>query len=133
MLDEPVFSFIKDFLWAPLLGLVAWAWTRNEKEHDALKAKTERLETGMLTASSGLNDRIMEHIDVQINEVKTLVKEEDKKLAAEQATQRTHIGKLFDKIESHAQRSEDRHNEMMGVLRNMTESFHIALSKKQDK
>lgn len=133
MLDEPVISFIKDFLWAPLLGLVAWAWSRNEKEHEALKAKTDRLETGMLTASSGLNDRIMEHIDVQIGEVKQLVKDEDNKLAMEQATQRNHIGKLFDKIETHAQRSEDRHNEMMGVLRNMTESFHVALSKKADK
>lgn len=133
MLDEPVISFIKDFIWGPLIGLAAWAWTRNEKEHEKLWNKAEKLETGMLTASSGLNDRLMEHIDVQINEVKTLVKEEDNKLAVEQATQRGHIGKLFDKIEAHAQRSEDRHNEMMGVLRNMTESFHVALSKKQDK
>lgn len=133
MLDEPVVSFIKDFIWAPALALIAWAWNRNEKTHEQLWDKAEKLETGMLTASSGLNDRLMEHIDVQIGEVKQLVRDEDNKLAVEQATQRGHIGKLFDKIEAHAQRSEDRHNEMMGVLRNMTESFHVALSKKQDK
>lgn len=133
MLDDAVIGIIKDFIWTPLIGLVVWAWRTNEKEHEKLWAKSEKLEEGMLTASSGLNNRIMEHIDVQIGEVKALVREEDHKLAAEQATQRGHIGKLFDKIESHAQRSEDRHNEMMGVLRTMTESFHVALSKKADK
>lgn len=131
--DDNLISFIKDFVWAPVLGLIAWAWNRNEKEHDKLRDKAERLEEGMLTASSGLNDRIMEHIDVQISQVKQMVRDEDTKLAQESTIARTNIAKLFDKLEQHGQRSEDRHNEMMGVLRNMTESFHIALSKKADK
>lgn len=132
-MDNDILSFVKDFLWAPLIALIAWAWNHNERTHQQLWKKTDKLEDSLLTSGSVLNDRIMEHIDTQISEVKSLVKEEDKKLAEEQATQRGHIGKLFDKIEAHAQRSEDRHNEMMGVLRNMTESFHVALSKKQDK
>lgn len=131
--DDQIISFIKDFLWAPVLGLVAWAWNRNEKEHESLRDKAEKLEAGMLTASSGLNDRIMEHIDVQIGEVKQMVREEDRKLAEETTIARQNIAKLFDKLEQHGQRSEDRHNEMMGVLRTMTDSFHIALSKKADK
>lgn len=143
-MDDSVVHFVKDWLWAPLLGLVAWAWNRNEKEHEALRIKSEKLEEGMLTASSGLNDRIMEHIDVQISEVKTLVRDEDRKLSEEQLIARGHIAKLFEKIEetrkdttaalaSNAARAEDRHHEVLGVLREMTNSFHVALSQKADK
>lgn len=140
VLDENVVEVVQWIAVAIGVPAIGWFWRRHEKEHEKIDeehvklwAKTDKLETGMLTASSGLNNRIMEHIDVQISEVKQLVRDEDRKLSEEQATQRGHIGKLFDKIEAHAQRSEDRHNEMMGVLRTMTESFHVALSKKQDK
>lgn len=131
--DSTLIDFIKDFLWAPLLGLVAWAWNRNEREHEALREKADKLETGMLTASSGLNDRIMEHIDVQISDVKALVREEDRKLSEEQMTQRGHIGKIFDKMEAHAQRSEDRHVETLNAIHALATTMHQSLAQKADK
>lgn len=42
------------------------------------------------------------------------------------ARQRDNVSKLFDKLESHAQRSEDRHNELMTLL-------HHGLAGKADK
>lgn len=132
-MDDPIISFIKDFLWAPVLGLVAWAWTRNEKEHDMMRQDNRRLEDSMLQSGSTLNDRIMEHIDSQISEVKSLVREEDRKLSEEQATQRGHIGKIFDKMEAHAQRSEDRHVETLNAIHSLATTMHQALAGKADK
>ena len=40
--------------------------------------------------------------------------------------QRKHIAKLFDKLEAHAQRSEDRHHELLTAL-------HTGLDRKADK
>lgn len=47
-------------------------------------------------------------------------------LKAELSTQRGHIGKIFDKLESNSQRAEDRHHELLQAL-------HEGLSRKADK
>ena len=147
-------SFIDNAKWlisVLIIPFAVWFWRKHEKDHEVIDEDrrelwkaSRRLEDSMLTASSGLNDRIMEHIDVQITEVKQLVRDEDRKLTEEQHIQRGHIGKLFEKIEetrkdttqalaANAARAEDRHNEVLGVLREMTTSFHVALNQKADK
>lgn len=49
-----------------------------------------------------------------------------KKNEAELNRQRDNIAKIFDKLETHAQRSEDRHHELMKMI-------HDGLSQKADK
>lgn len=136
-------SFIDNAKWVVsvlIIPFAIWFWRKHEKDHDVIDADRKelwkaarRLEDGMLTASSGLNDRIMEHIDVQITEVKQLVRDEDRKLSEEQSVQRAHIGKLFDKIEAHAQRSEDRHVETLNAIHHLATTMHQALATKADK
>ncbi len=36
MQDDVVITFIRDWLWAPLLALVAWAWDHHTKRVDKL-------------------------------------------------------------------------------------------------
>lgn len=129
-IDAEIIAIIKDFVWAPILGLVAWAWNRNEKEHDSLWEKAEKLENGMLTASSGLNDRIMDHIETQIGEVKTEHRRRSDKM-------NEHITKLFENAEkdragfrdalaSHSRESQQRHIELLSAI-------HTGLAGKADK
>lgn len=139
-MEEPIITFIKDFVWAPLLGLVAWAWTRNEKEHETLRQanqeladKASAIRQNTSDGYSTLNDRIMDHIDSQVKEVRMFVIAEDTKLMAELGVQRGHIAKIFDKMESHAQRSEDRHVETLQAIHHLATTMHQALANKQDK
>lgn len=121
-MDDNVFNFIKDWLWAPLLGLVAWAWNHNKEAHDEIYRYVDKR-----------NKELQSHIDA-----------EDTKLNTEITRQRDVSAKLFEKVEElrkdtnlalsdHAKRSEERHSEVLGVLREMTNAFHVALSQKADK
>lgn len=132
-MDDHVFNFIREWLWAPALALIGWAWTRNEKEHDMLWKKAEKLETGMLTASSGLNDRLLEHIDVQVRETRAFVVSEDTKIIAEVTRGRDIQAKIFDKLEENARRSDDRHTEVMSSIHNLAMAMHEGLAKKVDR
>lgn len=131
--DDSVMGFIKDFLWAPALGLVAWAWRHNEKEHDDMKASVQKVEADVQTLGSHLNDRLMDHIDEQIKDTKAFVVLEDSKLMAELSTQRGHIGKIFDKLEETSRRSEDRHLQLLEKIGDLSNAMHTALSHKVDK
>lgn len=133
MADTEVVNIIKDWLWGPLLGLLAWAWKWNQDEHEKLRSAQEKLKDATSVSYSSLNDRIMEHVDYRITDTLKFVKEEDAKIMLEMSTQRSNISKLFDKLEDHGRHSENRHNEVMGVLREMTNSFHQALNQKADK
>jgi hypothetical protein len=134
---------IKDvvgWLSAPLLGLVAWAWNQNEKEHERLRAANKELADKAAAirqhTSDGysvLNDRVMDHIDAQVKEVRMFVIAEDTKLMAEMGVQRGHIAKIFDKIEAQSQRSEDRHLETLSEIRHLANTMHQALATKADK
>jgi hypothetical protein len=106
--ENDVLNFIKDFLWAPLLALIGWAWHRNEQEHKALRDAHDKLKDQASQSHSVLNDKFMEPIN--------FAKEKDMLVREEMAIQRGHIAKLYDKIEEHARRSEDRHHELLSAI-----------------
>jgi hypothetical protein len=126
MADASLFDAVKDFIWAPALALVGWAWKRNEKEHDDMRANIS-------TLGSHLNDRLMDHIDDQVKEVRLFVVAEDAKLMGEMGVQRGHIGKIFDKLEESSKRSEDRHLQLLEKISDLSTAMHTALSHKVDK
>lgn len=139
-MDGSVVMFIKDYLWAPLLALVAWAWNRNEKEHEMLRESVKDLSDKVVhtrqNTSDGystLNDRIMNHIDAQVKEVRMFVIAEDTKLMSELGVQRGHIGKIFDQMAAQERRSEDRHVETLGAIHALATQMHQALATKADK
>lgn len=150
-MNHDVVEFIKDYLWAPFLGLVGWYLTQNAKEHEMLRKATkeamdaaQKAREDASTSHSVLMDKIMDHMDDQFKEHTKMVRLEDSKLNEELVIHRAHIAKLFEKLEesrkdtatqltNHAERSEDRHREVMGTLQSITQSFHIALNQKADK
>lgn len=139
-MDEPILNFIKDFLWAPALGVIAYAWNRNEKEHESIRLAAKEASDKAIAIRqhtsdgySTLNDRIMEHIDSQVKDVRMFVVAEDTKMMAELGVQRGHIAKIFDKMELHAQRSEDRHVETLNAIHQLASTMHQALANKVDK
>jgi len=118
--DFDLLGFIKDFLWAPALGLIAWAWNRNQKEHDDLRESHEKLSDSTHSGHSTLNDKIMEYVDSAINEVKDDQRRRSDKLA-------THIEKLFENAEKdrkefsrvmtdHREDSYKRHIELLHAI-----------------
>lgn len=133
MADESVIAFIRDWLWAPVMGLVAWAWNRNEKEHEMLRATSEQLQKYASESQSSLHDRFATNIENRMQEMRDFVRDEDRKLSEEILISRGHIAKLFDKLEEHGQRSEDRHLETLKEIRILSTDMHKALAQKADK
>lgn len=142
-MDSAVFDVLKGLAsWASgiALALIAWAWKLNAEEHKMLAAqikenaeKAASLRQHTSDGYSILNDKIMVHIDNQVRDLKTFVVTEDAKLMAESNTARSHIAKIFDKIEAQAQRSEDRHVETLNAIHTLATTMHQALSTKADK
>lgn len=132
-MDDAVMHFIKDWLWAPLLGLIAWAWQRNEKEHEMLWATNKELQKYASDSQSSLHDRFATNMENRMQEMRDFVKEEDHKLSEEILISRGHIAKLFDKLEEHGKRSEDRHLETLKEIRNLASDMHKGLAQKADK
>lgn len=113
-------DFIKDFLWAPALGLIAWAWNRNQKEHDDLRDSHEKLSDSTHTGHSTLNDKIMEYVDTVVGDMKDEQRRKSDKLAL-------HIEKLFENAEKdrkefskvmtdHREDSYKRHIELLQAI-----------------
>lgn len=122
------------------IALVVWAYKQNEKEHDAMKLaakeaveKANAIKQHTSDGYSILNDRMMDHIDSQVREMRAFVMTEDAKLLAETTINRSHIAKIFDKIEAQAQRSEDRHVETLNAIHTLASTMHTALAGKADK
>ena len=118
--DNDILTFIKDWLWAPLLALIGWAWTRNQKEHDDLWEAHEKLQAGTSSGNSVLNDRIMDYVDTVTSDMK-----DQQRRTSDKATE--HITKLFqnaeqDRKEFHKQISDlredgfKRHIELMNAI-----------------
>ena len=118
--DNDVLAFIKDFLWAPLLGLVAWAWHRNEKEHDMLREVQTKLRDNASAGYSTLNDRLVEHVDTAVMDMR-----DESRRKSDQLT--GHIAKLFENAEhdraafnktlaDHRDDSFKRHIELMNAI-----------------
>lgn len=128
--DNDIFDFILKWLWAPVMGLIAWAWNRNEKEHDVLRSTQETLRANQSSGYSTLNDRMMDHVEERVDEVRT---EHGKRIDKIN----THIEKLFENAEkdraafrdaltTHSQQSTQRHIELM-------QAIHTGLAGKADK
>lgn len=150
-MSPEIFEFIKDWLWAPLLAALGWAWNRNVKEHDMLwKAHAKRIEEITATrkdagdSHSTLMDRIVTHVDASVGKAMTTMQEEDAKLHAENKVIRGHIEKLFENAEkdrmafrdmfaAHVQRSEDRHIELLKGQQDIITLVHTGLAQKMDK
>ena len=118
--DFNLFDFIKDFIWLPALGIVAWAWKRNEKEHDMLRDSHEKLSDSTHVGQSTMNDKIMEYVDTAITEVKDDQRRRSDKLAG-------HIERLFQNAEAdrkemskvmadHREDSYKRHIELLHAI-----------------
>jgi len=126
MSEAGLFEIIKDWILVPAAGLAAWAWNHNESEHKAIRDAQEKLREQASQGNSKLNDKFMEHIEHRVSEAIKFAREEDSRIMNEMETQRGHIAKIFDKLEEHARRSEDRHVEMLSAI-------HEGLSRKADK
>jgi len=124
--EPSMIELIKDWVLVPLAGVAAWAWNHNEAEHKAIREAHEKLKESSSQGASRLNDKLMEHVDYRVNDAIKFAREEDSRLMNEMETQRGHIAKIFDKLEEHARRSEDRHVEMLGAI-------HEGLARKADK
>lgn len=126
MSEAGLFEIIKDWVLVPLAGVAAWAWNHNESEHKAIRDAQEKLREASSQGHSKLNDKLMEHVDYRVSEAIRFARDEDSRIMNEMETQRGHIAKIFDKLEEHARRSEDRHVEMLSAI-------HEGLSRKADK
>lgn len=115
MSDAGFFELIKDWILVPVAGFATWAWNHNEAEHKSIREAQEKQD-----------ERLRNQLDSKVNEAIKFAREEDSRIMNEMETQRGHIAKIFDKLEEHARRSEDRHVEMLGAI-------HEGLSRKADK
>jgi len=118
--DFDLLTFIKDFVWAPLLALVGWAWHRNERAHEMLWEKHDAVRKDASTGHSVLNDRITEYVDTAVDEVKSEQRRRTDKLAE-------HIERLFQNAETdrkdfakvmadHREDSYKRHIELLNTI-----------------
>ena len=109
--DNDVLSFIKDYIWAPFMGLIAWAWNHHTKRVDDLK----------------------QYVDKQDNSVREHADEQNNSTRKEVERQRDVSAKIFDKLDEMKTASEDRHREILKGQFEMAQMFHTALSQKADK
>ena len=107
-MDGEVFNTLKGLAsWASsiALALIAWAWKLNAEEHKELRRQIKEA-----------SDKAKAHTDEQIKDLREYSIQEDMKLMSEVTIARSNIAKLFDKLEAHSQRSEDRHVEMLRAM-----------------
>lgn len=93
-----------DYAWAVVLALVGLVWKQQEK-------KIEDITTAM---NARVADLKMDH-DTKIDEIST-----------ELGRHRDVMAKIFDKLEEHGRRSEDRHLEVVRLI-------HEGLARKADR
>jgi hypothetical protein len=107
--------FIKEFLWAPLIGLIGWGWHHVNKRGDDLAAELKKSEADMRVHVNDRHMQSMVYIDKRALEINV-----------EMDRQRDNVAKIFDKLEMMQKRGEDRHLELLHAL-------HQGLSTKADK
>lgn len=130
-------EFVKQWLWAPLLGAVSWAWNRNEKAISDIKQRQDEVGRQMLTLGSGITDRMMGYIDSQISELRS---EQVKRLDQLADNDRTLFANaerdratFRDIMERYTERSEQRHRELLEKVGDGLLDIHRALAGKVDK
>ena len=114
--DFDLITFVKDYIWAPALMLIGWAWSRNEKEHDMIRERQEKLQHNTSTGHSVLNDRLMEHVDSTVMELRDEQRRRSDKMT-------DHITKLFE----NAERDRSEFNKTMADHREDSFRRHIEL------
>jgi len=117
--DHDLLSLLGELIkWlsAPLFAIVAWAWNTNSKEHDALWAAHEKLQSGTSSGHSVLNDRMMEYVDTVTGDLR-----DQSRRQSDRANE--HIVKLFANAE--LDRKEFHHQ--MDAMRSDSFARHIEL------
>lgn len=102
--DPGLIAWLLDHAWPAFLGLIGVVWHQSQSTIKANKKEADQA----LKAHKEEDQRQFARLEV------------------EQETQRNHIGKLFDKLEEHSHRSEDRHVEVLKAL-------HEGLNSKADR
>ena len=98
-----------------------------------MRESTQKLQEYASSSQSSLHDRFASNIETRMQEMRDFVRDEDHKLSEEILISRGHIAKLFDKLEEHGKRSEDRHLETLREIRNLATDMHKGLAQKADK
>lgn len=106
---------VKEFIWAPLIGLIGWGWHHVNKRSDDLSSRIDKSEADMRVHIEDKYSQSIGYIDKRAFELNTEIDR-----------QRDVSAKIFDKLESMQKRGEDRHLELLHAL-------HEGLSKKADK
>lgn len=92
IIDSETWDMVKTLVIAPAIGLAAWAWNRNQKEHDELWAAHESTRKDSSTGHSVLNDKLMEYVDSTMTDVRDEQRRRTDKI-------NDHITKLFENAE----------------------------------
>lgn len=82
--------------------------------------------SALLTVVWAMHNKRMDRIEQDIAE-------KEKSHNAEMGRQRDNIAKLFDKLEEHARRSEDRHREILSKQSDLMVALHTGLAGKADR
>ena len=118
--NDDFITLFRDWVWLPLLGIIGWAWNRNQVEHDQLWAAQEKLRSESSLGHSTLNDRLMEHVDERF--------EDSRRDAAKRMDKMdNYISKLFehsekdrkdfhDQLTQHREDSFKRHIELLNAI-----------------
>ena len=109
------FIFIKEFVWAPLIGLIGWGWHHVNKRNDDLSSRLDKNEVDMRM-----------HTDDRYSQSLAYTDRRSAEMNMEIDRQRDVSAKIFDKLEVMQRRGEDRHTELLNAL-------HHGLSTKVDK
>lgn len=128
--DNSMLEFLRDWVFIPVGAALAWAWSRNEKEHEMLRDRTDNIKQNTSDGYSVLNDRVMDYVDTKVG----VVQDEQRRKTDRM---NDHIAKLFENAEKdrtsfrdalamHTHQSSERHIELL-------QAIHTGLSKKADK
>jgi len=128
--DNNMLEFLRDYVFIPIGTALVWMWSRNEKEHEMLRERTESIKQNTSDGYSTLNDRVMVYVDGKVN----AIQDEQRRRSD---TFQHHITKLFENAEKdrasfreelskHSQQSAERHIELLSAI-------HTGLAGKADK
>ena len=55
--DDPVITFIREWLWGPVLAFIAWAWSYQERRHESMRRHVD-------VECKRLNDEVLRQRDL---------------------------------------------------------------------
>lgn len=103
--DPSFTAWLLEHLWVPAIALIGVVW---------------RLLLSIIKSQGkAASDALMAHAASASAALEAHAKDDERQfrnLHEELMLQRSHIGKLFDKLDAHARRSEDRHAEVLTTM-----------------